>query len=72
MERSTAEQLMELLLALDDPLNKATELTKEIADPAEQKAVRRGIGEITTLAYTNLIRPIVRQFPDLDPDKPTK
>jgi hypothetical protein len=61
--------MIELLLALDEPLNKATELTMKIADVEERKAVRRGIAEITTRAYTDLIRPIVQQFPDLDPEK---
>jgi hypothetical protein len=69
MERAIAEQLMKLLLALDGPLNSATELTDMITDPEERKAVRRSIGELTSQAYTDLIRPIVRQFPDLDPEK---
>jgi hypothetical protein len=69
MDRIVAEQLMELLLALDGPLNRATELTEKITDLEERKVVRRGIGEITARAYTDLIRPIVRQFPDLDPEK---
>lgn len=69
MDRSTAEKMIGLLLALDEPLNKATELTAKIGNEEERKAVRRAIGEITTRAYTDLIRPIVRQFPDLDPER---
>lgn len=69
MDRSIAEQLMKSLLELDAPLNRATELTEKITDPEERKAVRRGIGELTLQAYTDLIRPIVRQYPDLDPEK---
>lgn len=69
MERTVAEQLMGLLLSLDKPLNAATSLTQEISDPVEQKAVRRGIGEITGRVYTDLMRPIIRQYPDLDPEK---
>jgi hypothetical protein len=61
--------MIELLLALDGPLNKATELTEKITDSEERKAVRRVIGGITLTAYTELIRPIVRQYPDLDPEK---
>ena len=57
MERPIAEQLIELLLALDGPLNKATELTEKITNLEERNAVRRGIGEITLRAYTDLIRP---------------
>ena len=76
MERSVAEELMRALLALDGPLNRATELTGKIADLDERKAARRVIAEITSNVYTELIRPIVRQYPDLDPegsaDKATK
>jgi len=68
MERSVAEELMQALLALDRPLNRATELTGKIADVDERKAARRVIAEITSNVYTELIRPIVRQYPDLDPD----
>lgn len=59
---------MKLFLALDEPLNRATELTKNISDPEEQKVLRRGIGEIASRAYTDLMLPIARQFPDLDPE----
>lgn len=69
MDRPVAKQLIDLLLSLDRPLNDATELSAKIADAEERKAVRRAIGEITARAYTDLIRPIVRQYPDLDPEK---
>jgi hypothetical protein len=69
MERHIAERLMEILLRLDTPLNEATELTELLPDVAEQKAIRRGIGEVTLTIYTEIMRPIIRQFPDLDPEK---
>jgi len=61
--------MIELLLSLDVPLNEASALTETMADTEERRAVRRALGEITARAYTDLIRPIVRQFPDLDPEK---
>lgn len=69
MERKIAEQLIELALALDEPLNQATALSLQIEDLEEQKAVRRVIGETTGRLYTDLIVPIIRQYPDLDPEK---
>lgn len=72
MERRIAEQLIELALSLDEPLNRATTLSFEIADAEEQKAVRRAIAETTGTAFTGLIAPIVRQFPDLDPEKASR
>jgi hypothetical protein len=68
MNRALAEQLMNELLALGGPINRATELTAKIDDIDERKAVRRAIGEIAANVYSDLIRPIVRQHPDLDPD----
>lgn len=69
MDRSTAKRMIELLLSLDVPLNEASALTETMADTEERRAVRRALGEITARAYTDLIRPIVHQFPDLDPEK---
>jgi hypothetical protein len=69
MDRAVAEELIRLVKALDGSLNAATEATAKIADPEERKAVRRAIAEIIVKADEDLIRPIVRQYPDLDPDK---
>lgn len=69
MDRKIAEQLIDLALALDGPLNQATALSLQIEDLEEQKAVRRVIGETTGRLYTDLIVPIIRQYPDLDPEK---
>lgn len=68
MNRALAEQLMSELLALGGLINRATELTEQINDLDERKAMRRAIGEIAVNVYSNLIRPIVHQYPDLDPD----
>lgn len=69
MDLATAERMIKLLMSLDTPLNEATALAETIPDLEERKAVRRAIAEITARTYTDLIRPIVRQFPELDPEK---
>ena len=69
MERSIAEKLMKDLMALTDPLNSATEVTTQIADKEEQASFRRSIAEIMNTVYVDLMRPIIKQFPDLNPDK---
>lgn len=56
------------LLALSGPLNSATLLTNQIPDEVERKRFRRAIGTIMNEVYTNLMMPIVRQYPELDPD----
>jgi len=62
-------QLIKLFLEIDKPLNAATELTWGISDQKEQKTIRRGIAEITSRIYTDLMLPIIRQYPELDPEK---
>ena len=69
MDRNVAESLMSNLLALDEPLNSSATLVNQIPNKEEQKEFRRGIGEIVGRIYTDLMLPIIRQYPDLDPEK---
>ena len=69
MDRNVAELLMSNLLALDEPLNSSATLVNQIPNKEEQKEFRRGIGEIVGRIYTDLMLPIIRQYPDLDPEK---
>jgi hypothetical protein len=69
MDKEIARKLVELAIALDRPLNDATELTAQISDLDERKAIRRAIAEITATAYSELLVPILRQYPDLDPER---
>ena len=68
MERAIAEKLAEQFLALDEPLKVAAELAEKIEDPNEKKAVRSAIAEMVATVYTDLIRLVARQYPDLDPE----
>jgi hypothetical protein len=69
MDKTLAKNLMDQFVALGEPLNTATELTEKIADAQEREAVRRGLGNIMGLVYTDLMMPLIERFPDLDPDK---
>ena len=69
MDRAIAEQLMQFYLALDGPLNSATILSDKIENKEERSLVRRGVGGVTSKIYIELMRPIIRQYPDLDPDR---
>ena len=68
MDRKTAERLMGEMLALGGPLDSATEIVDQIADKDERSNLRREIGELMGAIYTNIMLPIIRQYPDLDPD----
>jgi hypothetical protein len=67
MERKLAEQLIKHFLALDKPLNEAGQLVETIDDAALQRKMKGAIADVVLSVYTDLIRPIVREYPDLDP-----
>lgn len=69
MTKDIAKLLMNTLLLLDDPLQKATEITDQIDDENERKMMRRGVGEIGLKIYEDLMVPIIKQYPDLNPEK---
>lgn len=69
MKKDIAKKLMDILFSFDNSLESATQLTELIEDENERKLIRKGIGEIGSRIYTDLMRPIIKQYPDLDPDK---
>lgn len=69
MEREIAEKLMKVLEEFSEPFNRATELIAEISSQEEQRALRRGLAQSITTLDTQVMIPIIRQYPDLDPDK---
>lgn len=68
MDKKIARQLVDIVMSLGEPMNRATALSLEISDPEEQVYVRRVVGETTNRLYVDLMLPIIRQYPDLDPD----
>jgi hypothetical protein len=64
MNRDVAAQLIKLCVEMG-----ATKVVGSIQDAEEQKLMRRPIGELGADVYTKLMRPVIRQYPDLDPDK---
>jgi hypothetical protein len=69
VERAIAEQLMHQIMAMNEPLNAAALLTERITDKAEHDSLKRVIGSLMQAIYIDLMRPVIRQYPDLDPDK---
>jgi hypothetical protein len=72
MEKQLATRLMGLLLELGKPLNEVAELIEQISDEDEKRIFRRGIGEMMGRMWTDLQFELVKQYPDLDPDKDTE
>ena len=69
MERAIAEQLIRTLAAINEQLNSATSLTAQIDSKDEQQSLRRAIGTVVQTIYLDLMRPVINQYPDLDPDR---
>jgi len=69
MDRDTAEKLVAIYHRLDNCLNEATALIGTIPDAEEQRRFRRPVGEMMQSAWADLMLPIFREFPDLDPDE---
>jgi hypothetical protein len=68
MQRELADDLMKALTALTEPMNRATAAAMEIAHQDEREAMLRAIGSVMDIVYADLMLPITRQYPDLDPD----
>jgi hypothetical protein len=70
MDRSVAEKLMQHYLAAGGAaLNEATSVIGTLADAEEQRRLRRPLGELMQSIYLELMRPIVKEHPELDPDR---
>jgi Zn-dependent oligopeptidase len=71
MDRPTAEKLAAALAKLDAQFNEVVEIVETIEDVAENKELRRALGE-AMCASMDTLWPLIRQYPDLDPDKDTQ
>jgi hypothetical protein len=69
MERKTAVRLLAAIDAMSPQFDQITSLTDEIADEEERKSFRRTLASAMSLLAYDLVMHIVRQYPDLDPDK---
>ena len=69
MDREIAEQLMQCYVALDGPLNSAAIISEKIEPKEERDPVRSALARLALSIDSSLMRPIIRQYPDLDPDK---
>ena len=69
LDKTIAENLMKSLLDLSASMNVVAGQIEGI-DVEEQKLLmRRGIADLMGAVYSDLMRPIIREYKDLDPDK---
>jgi hypothetical protein len=70
MKIEAANELMERFASLSVTVNELCEVIETFDDLEEKKKFRRIIGNIME-AHSDLMRPIIRQYPSLDPDRDT-
>ncbi len=69
MKKDSAEALMQKLLELSTAMNAVCSLIDQLESESEKDTLRRGMSGMLADVYTELMRPIIQQFPELDPDK---
>lgn len=70
MDRDEAQERMQVAQEINFLLNNAAELANSIADEDLQKQMKWALGQAMGKIYLDLMRPVVKQFPELDPDLP--
>ncbi len=69
MEKALATQVIASVLRLSDQLNSIGDQLHALPEGAERDALLRALGSVMFELDAGLIRPLVRQYPDLDPDR---
>lgn len=68
MNREIAQKLMTELEGLNQVTNRQADLIEMIADMDERRKFRRAIITVIGDVHAQLMFPVLRQFPDLEPD----
>jgi hypothetical protein len=68
LDKTAAADLMKNLLELSASMNTVAALIEKIDDEKQKLILRRGIADLMGAVYTDLMRPIIREHPELNPD----
>ena len=68
MDKAPAEHVLLAALSLDDALGALDIAISGVPDAKERKALAKQLGDIIGRVNEAFIRPIVKQYPDLDPE----
>ncbi len=69
MQRDIASRILQSALSLGSPINELDSLVSQLQDPAEKEQLVQALGNIMGIVTRDIVLRIVREFPDLDPDK---
>jgi hypothetical protein len=69
LEKDVAKDLVVKFAELGAAMNVVATAIEAVDVDDKKRELRRGIADLMGLLYTELLRPIILEFPDLDPDK---
>jgi hypothetical protein len=69
MKRDTAELIIAAMAKMDVVLEELGKISHEIEDEEERKQIRGAIADLIHDAHTNITLRVVKQYPDMHPDK---
>jgi hypothetical protein len=70
MEKALAEVILQSVLSLSKTFNDLDPIVREIKDPEERRRLLVCLGTVMAELSTEIIFPIVKQYPEMDPDAP--
>jgi len=69
MERDLAVRMLAAIKSLNPGLDEAARITEAMSDHEESALLRRHLGKAMADPLYEIVMHIVRQYPDLDPDR---
>jgi hypothetical protein len=69
MDREMAHRILKAALALDVKIGELDVLISQLNDEKERDEYAYALGNVFGILTENFVRRIVRQYPDLDPDR---
>ena len=69
MDKKSAEDILSAALAMSRPIDVLVGEIYALPDGEEKKGMFRAMGDIMGALAMHIVFPIVKQYPELDPDK---
>ena len=69
MQNETAAQILKLALSLEKEVGKLDSEISRLVDPKEREEFVQALGRIMEILTRDFVFRIVREHPDLDPDR---
>ncbi len=69
MDKSRATAMIESARSIGEHLNRLHQFSEHLPTEAERKEFRTHLGAVIGMVYTDIMKCIIDEYPDLDPDK---